>query len=956
MSDTRLQSWLAEAAKAKSKGDLEKAASLYSQAIELQAAGVSTQADLVELYELLDNRYDCFRLVNDKAKCTLDLEAMAEIAEKLGDTSRQVQVMLYQAEQVADQSKMDEALQICEKALQLARQAGDKQRTADSLEEMGRGFIEVSNFNRAQVCAEQALLIYQDLGDLNGEANVLCMRARILSHLGQMAQAQTCAQRAIEIYRQTGNREGEANTFNIYSLNLADAARIRDYTERAAVIFEEIGDRSHLAHTYNNLGVTYDGLGLYSRAIEYERRAVEMQRKDRVSLWLSYSLDSLARSFLEIGDYRQARQYYEEGLELAYAIGNPDTAAFYNCGLGRLALKLGDLTQARQRLQKSVQLFGQEASPEQAYALAWLGVACLALGDLPAARQYSDQAVALLGSGDNYGGELPPQDIWWLRYRVLTTKIIADGGVVDAAGESDISSEAWEALDRAYVAMFSRVASLSDEGLRRNYFNKREINRQIIQEWLKQGARRGVDQAQLLDQLGGRGDLPGQLKRMLEIGVRLNARRDAAELPGFIMDEVVELSGAERAALFLLDDAGQRQVAAVSLPRDAGERDQAELLEEIDSFLDEVTRKQAPIFQFTPEGAAVIKQRSILCVPLVAQARLVGLIYADLGGNFGRFTPQDRDLLNVLANQAAVAVENAGWAATLEKRVADRTAEVEAANRALSQRVSELAIINEIGQALASKLEYQEIINLVGDRLCEVFKTQDLGIRLYDREHNLVSYPYEIEHGQRLDIEPIEPFGFNKYVLATMETVVVNHDMEQTLQAYGGHLLPGTEMEKSFMAVPVVVGNQATGVVVRSDYDHEDAFSEADVRLMQTLASSLGVALENARLYQETQRRANEMAALAKVGREISTTLDLPTVLHSISTYARDLLAADTSAVFMLQPDRTSLLPIAAVGDSAPAVMQLKLEVGQGIVGCIVRDGKADRVADTFHDPRCRVY
>ena len=189
--DDQLKSLLVEAAKAKSKGDLVKAVSLYSQAIELQAAGVSTQADLVEWYELLEKRFDCYRLLGDPVNCTPDLEEMAEIAEKLGDGSRQVQVMLYQATQSVNQSQVDEALQICEKALQLARQTGDKQRIANSLAEMGWVYIWVSNYSQAQDCAEQAMSIYQELGDLNGEANALRLLARILWQHGQLTQTQT---------------------------------------------------------------------------------------------------------------------------------------------------------------------------------------------------------------------------------------------------------------------------------------------------------------------------------------------------------------------------------------------------------------------------------------------------------------------------------------------------------------------------------------------------------------------------------------------------------------------------------------------------------------------------------------------------------------------------------------------------------------------------------------------
>jgi hypothetical protein len=52
----------------------------------------------------------------------------------------------------------------------------------------------------------------------------------------------------------------------------------------------------------------------------------------------------------------------------------------------------------------------------------------------------------------------------------------------------------------------------------------------------------------------------------------------------------------------------------------------------------------------------------------------------------------------------------------------------------------------------------------------------------------------------------------------------------------------------------------------------------------------MGVALENARLFEEIQRRTRESAALAQVGRDISSTLDLPTVMDRIARHAKDLL------------------------------------------------------------------
>jgi len=73
---------------------------------------------------------------------------------------------------------------------------------------------------------------------------------------------------------------------------------------------------------------------------------------------------------------------------------------------------------------------------------------------------------------------------------------------------------------------------------------------------------------------------------------------------------------------------------------------------------------------YSPEGALEFEQRSRIIAPLIAQRQLLGYLYADLDGAFGRLREADRDLLAMLASQAAVALANAHWAQGLEQKVA----------------------------------------------------------------------------------------------------------------------------------------------------------------------------------------------------------------------------------------------------------------------------------------------
>jgi GAF domain-containing protein len=114
----------------------------------------------------------------------------------------------------------------------------------------------------------------------------------------------------------------------------------------------------------------------------------------------------------------------------------------------------------------------------------------------------------------------------------------------------------------------------------------------------------------------------------------------------------------------------------------------------------------------------------------------------------------------------------------------------------------------------------------------------------------------------------------------------------------------------------------------------------------------MSVALENARLCDEAQRRARETTALAEVGREISSTLELSAVMDRIAQHAKDLLHADNSAIFLPAPDGRSYRAIVALGDIAEQLRATEVRSGEGIIGSLLVAGRAEFVNDTGADPR----
>ncbi len=337
------------------------------------------------------------------------------------------------------------------------------------------------------------------------------------------------------------------------------------------------------------------------------------------------------------------------------------------------------------------------------------------------------------------------------------------------------------------------------------------------------------------------------------------------------------------------------------------------------------------------------KRRTLLATPLMRERVPIGVI-AIRRTEVNPFTDKQIALLKTFADQAAIAIENV--------RLFNET------NRLLKetdQRAAELAIINSVQAGLASKLDMQSIYDLVGDKLCEVFDSQNMDIRLFDPATGLVHFPYVRDRGERLQVEPMPIRGVSKAVIESGQPLMVAQDMAQHMAELGSTIIPGTDVEKSFVAVPIMSGGQAIGLVYLGSYEKENAFDDSDVRLLQTVVSSMSVALENARLFGETQRRASEMAALTEIGRQISATLDLTSVLDQITRNTRDVLKASTSAVYLLEPDGLTLRPIAAIGEVAEAVKNYSPQLGQGLIGSIAASGEAEAIADTIKDPRTAV-
>jgi signal transduction histidine kinase/CheY-like chemotaxis protein len=285
--------------------------------------------------------------------------------------------------------------------------------------------------------------------------------------------------------------------------------------------------------------------------------------------------------------------------------------------------------------------------------------------------------------------------------------------------------------------------------------------------------------------------------------------------------------------------------------------------------------------------------KSAIFVPLITGNEVKGMISLQDLDKENAFTDSDVRLLTTLANSMSVALESA--------RRFDET------NRLLKeteQRTAELALINSVQEGLAKELDIQAIYELVGKRIRDVFNAQVVIIATLNQETKTEHFKYAIEKDEKFYLVSRPYDKLRKYLIETKEKIVINKDFEGAAIRFGMNVVPGTEHPKSLLFVPLIIGDKVKSYVSLQNVDKENAFSDSDVRLLETLANSMSVALENARLFDETNRllketeqRTGELAVINNVQEGLVREMDTQAIYDLVGNRIRDLF--DTSSVII---------------------------------------------------------
>jgi GAF domain-containing protein/nitrogen-specific signal transduction histidine kinase len=345
---------------------------------------------------------------------------------------------------------------------------------------------------------------------------------------------------------------------------------------------------------------------------------------------------------------------------------------------------------------------------------------------------------------------------------------------------------------------------------------------------------------------------------------------------------------------------------------------------------------------------------ALLVLPLVSGQNLRALLFAHIVGD-GRFTLTEMELARTIANQAAIALENARlYQSTV------RTAE-------------RFSILNQASSLIGASLDPDEIYAAIHEAVGRLMPVEAFVISLLDEEKQEVEGVYLMDKNVRTPNMHV-PLGeglSSRVIMSGQSLNLSNSDQADEM----GAITIGDERGApvSILAVPLMLGTKPIGMLSAQSY-RTKAYTDEDLQLLSTLANQAVVAIQNGRLFAETQRLAQELEqrviertaqlrreqqnteTLLRILTEVSSSLDLDRALNRTLSLLNDAIGAEQGTIMLLHPDDNLLHYRAGYGYLSEQAQQdgrgFSLKVGEGLAGWVVQNREAALIDDLRLDPR----
>jgi PAS domain S-box-containing protein len=275
--------------------------------------------------------------------------------------------------------------------------------------------------------------------------------------------------------------------------------------------------------------------------------------------------------------------------------------------------------------------------------------------------------------------------------------------------------------------------------------------------------------------------------------------------------------------------------------------------------------------------------RSLMAAPLIVRDRGIGEIHV-ARHVVAPFTEADQQRLSTVVTLLAEAIENFRLSAEQQRRL------------------MQLGLLSEIGRSISAALDETQVLDAVYTQLNRVMDARSTHVVAYDAGRNTITFLRAYEQGVLVDLSQIatrqqrDGNTLTFYVCRQRQPLLLRGDVVTEAAKLGiqAKVTQNTDVAQSWMGVPMISGETVLGMISVQHLEDPYAYDQNDLNLLQSIANQAGIALVNARLYAETQRRLTQLSQLSEIGRSISAALHESEVLDILYTQLNRMIDART--------------------------------------------------------------
>lgn len=320
--------------------------------------------------------------------------------------------------------------------------------------------------------------------------------------------------------------------------------------------------------------------------------------------------------------------------------------------------------------------------------------------------------------------------------------------------------------------------------------------------------------------------------------------------------------------------------------------------------------------------------KSVVQVPVTWKKQVIGVLAVSDATGHRLFDNHDVELLQRLAYQAAIAIENARLLQGAEW-------------------ARQLTALYDVGVTITSQLGSREVLSSIVENANTILSADFSTLFPYDSDRS------QFEPGIRKGKVEAEPSTCSNTGLAARIA-----KEQRSVFAEDAEKEPGVKRAfieakkvKSFAGVPLVCKGKAVGVLF-VNYSESHSFSEQEKQTLGLLSAQSAVAIENARLFAQLDREKRErIEAIREIGFGITAGLDLEEILDKLLQRTLRLAKeASVGEIWLLDEDSGKLKVKAAQGDVGASATD-EASVGEGIVGRVAQSRRPYLGGNVEDDP-----